>query len=69
MIDIDKLRYDLAMNCALAFVLEQKKDADFNYRWAMTEAFNGYYHDFCTFDNERLSEVMDDIKDSEKAIK
>lgn len=63
MVDINKLRYDLAMNCALAFVLDQKKNSDFNYRSAMAEAFEGYYYEFGAFDSDRLLTLLDNMNE------
>lgn len=77
MIDIDKLRYDLAMNCALVQVLDMDRTGTgFRLSAAMTEAFESAYKDLATRDMQHLVKIQKEVEeaknnafDSLKAIK
>lgn len=65
MVDINKLRYDLAMNCALAQVLENKEDSTDSLASAMTEAFESSYLQMCMMDRQKMLKLIESMKVSE----
>ncbi len=66
MIDINKLRYDLALNCALVDVLNMKKDNNFRTSSAMLKAFDAAYHDLCVMDSQNLKNLYESLQSSER---
>lgn len=64
---LNKLRYDLALNCALVDVLGMEKTApDFRTSSAMLVAFERAYKDLCTMDVQNLKNLCVQITDFEK---
>lgn len=67
MIDIDKLRYDLAMNCALVQVLDMDRTTgDFRASAAMVEAFKSAYKDLATRDMQHLAKIQKEVEEAKK---
>ena len=67
MVNVDKLRYDLALNCALVHVIGMDKTApDFRISSAMMSAFESSYKDLCTMDVQNLINLHDTITIFEK---
>ena len=50
--DKNKVRYDLAMQCALASVISKRVPADFGLRDAMIEQFHYYYQAYSFMDDD-----------------
>ena len=64
---LNKLRYDLALNCALVDVLGMEKTApDFRTSSAMINAFERAYKDLCTMDVQNLKNLRAQITKFEK---
>ena len=63
MTEIQKLRYDLAMNCALIKTqAEYQKKADLNLHTAMWENFQHFYQAYALFGQENdMKQFMEDL--------
>ena len=63
--DIDKLRYDLALNCALITVLNNKP-VNCSLSSAMVDAFQSAYKEMCDLDVSRLKTLQENMLDSKR---
>lgn len=63
--DIQKLKYDLAMNCALLETLEEKQeDPTIITRNTMLESFISYYDFYSAMDPSRFEQILNSGKQS-----
>lgn len=66
--DLQKLKYDLAMNCAMVDTLveRQEKGANINTRDTMFENFISYYEFYCMMDQSHFYKFIVSLPELEK---
>lgn len=63
--DVQKLKYDLAMNCALLETLEEKQeDPTIITKNTMLESFISYYSFYSTIDQSRFEQILNSCTQS-----
>lgn len=67
MVDIQKLKYDIAMNCALIDTLAaQRENPSINIRSEMMANFSSHYTFCCMQDQSAFDSCISQMKESEK---